>query len=299
MEHHQRVRCAGAARLALLLAALPGAAQAQRVLDLPVRMSAGPDALMTGPIAVFWNPATAASAMRGEVVVMDVRGPTETGLGAFALAGTWRLDERTTIALGYQHVGIDDIEETTTSPLPPAGGASLIEIGENVLAVAATRRAGTRVAIGAGVQYARAADALGGQDVVEIGAGALVEPSLPLAPRIGGAVRLDDEGATWTAGIELAPAALRAGGWLFRAAGGAGGSPRFHGVSLRWAGVAHWADHVVVSAGMGGEPGADGRTWDPLASVSLRLTRYTVSALREELPNASGAVHAFRLSVTF
>ena len=300
MRSLQRVRPAIAGWIVLLLATLPGAGRAQRVLDLPLRTTAGADALASGPLAVFWNPAAIrVASARGEVTVVDVRGPQETGLAAFAVAGTWDLDPRTTLAVGFQHVGIDDIEETTTSPLPASGGSSLIEVAENVFAVAATHRAGEAVAIGAGVQYVRTAAALGGEDAVEIGAGAIVRPALPLSPRVGAAARIDDEGATWNAGIELAPAAARAGGWVFRGAWGAGGSPRFHGIAHRVSAAADWTDRVSVSAGIAGEPGAAGRTWEPVASASLRLTRYTVSVLREDLPNGFGAVHAFRLSVAF
>ena len=300
MRSLQRVGPAIAGWIALLLATLPGVGRAQRILDLPLRTTAGADALTSGPLAVFWNPAAArVPSERGEVIVVDVRGPRETGLGAFAVAGTWNVDPQTTLAAGFQHLGIDDIEETTTSPLSASGGASLIEVAENVFAVAATRRAGERGFIGAGVQYVRAADALGGEDAVEIGAGAILRPALPLSPRVGVAARLDDEGATWIAGIELAPASAHAGGWQFRSGWGASGSPRFHGVTHHVSAAADWTERVSVSVAIAGEPGAAGRTWEPLASASLRLARYTVSVLHEDLPNGFGAVRAFRLSVSF
>ncbi|MCI0435324.1 MAG: hypothetical protein L0271_17035 [Gemmatimonadetes bacterium] len=301
MQSHQRVTSAlpGLLTLTLVLALQPGAAQAQRVLDLPPRTTAGPDAILRGPIAVFWNPAgIGIDTGRGEAAIVDLRGPSITGLGAFGLAATWNLDERTALAAGYQHIGIDGIEETTTSPLPPSGGASLIDISENIFAIAASRRAGARATIGAGVQYVRGAGITGGENVVGIGAGAEVRPELPLEPQLGAAVNVDDEGTTWTGAVEISPIRPR-GDWSLHAAWGAGGSPRFHGVSHRAAARADWSDRIAVAAGVSGEPGADGRTWDPLASISLRITRYTVSVMREELPNGFGAVHALRLSVRF
>jgi hypothetical protein len=271
----------------------------QRVLEMPARTGAGADALARGPIAVFWNPGAArAPSARGEVLIMDVRGPSSTGLDGTVLAGSVRLDERTSLMLGYQNLRIDDIERTTTSPLPE-DGATPLDLGENLFAVAAVRTLGPRLTIGASVQYVRGADAIGGEDDVEIGAGVSGEAEHSLRPRVGVSVRTSEDGAFWSAGVEVMPDALRRGDWSLGANYGAAGSPQYHGLAHRIAAGAVWRDLVDLSIGIAGEPGLGGHTWDPVAGVSVRFGRFTVGVLRENLPNNVGAVHAFRLGTAF
>jgi 23S rRNA (adenine2503-C2)-methyltransferase len=91
-------------------------AAGQRLLDLPVRTWAGADAVATGAVAAFWNPAGAGIlTRRGEVLVVDVLAPEPTGMGGFALAAAWQVDSATTVALGYHHVGVDGILRTRSA----------------------------------------------------------------------------------------------------------------------------------------------------------------------------------------
>jgi hypothetical protein len=280
-----------------LAAAMP--AGAQRVLEMPARTAAGADALARGPIAVFWNPGAAGAPFsRGEVLVMDLRGPSSTGLDGTVLAGSVRLDPSTWLLIGYQNLRIDDIQRTTTSPLPE-DGATTLDIGENLFAVAAVRALGPRITIGAGVQYVRGPEIVGGDNAVEIGAGATVQPDHPWRPRLGLAIRTTGEGSFWTAGVEAAPDVLRRGEWSVAANYGAGGSPQYRGISHRLAAGALWRDLVNLTVGIAGEPGLDGHTWDPVAGVAVSFGRFTVGILRENLPNSLGAVHAFRLATAF
>ena len=54
-----------------------------------------------------------------------------------------------------------------------------------------------------------------------------------------------------------------------------------------------------MGEGMSGEPDAGGRTWRPVAAASVRLSRYVLGVMREEMANDFGAVHALRFSVAF
>lgn len=285
---------------ALVFAAMaPQRTAAQRVLDLPMRTGAGADALQVGPVAVFWNPgALGVPAGRGEVLLLDARGPTPTGLDGVGLAGVMRLDPRTAIGVGYQNVGIDDMEQTTTSPLPDDGAVPL-ELSENALSFAAVRLIGTSLAVGTGVRYTRGADVVGGDDVVALGAGFRYLPARGPDPVLAAGLRLDEEGAEWFAGASLSRPLGDTGDWRTGAEYGVAGSPGTVGTSHRLTANVTWRDRLRAGLGVAGEPGAYGRTWDPVGAASLRISRYVVGILREELPNDLGAVHQFRFSVTF
>jgi hypothetical protein len=283
---------------AALTVSIASRLSAQRILDLPMRAGPGADALATGPLAVFWNPGSIGMpGGRGEALVLDVRGPASTGLDGVGLAGIVRLDPRTVVGFGFQHVGISDIEETTTSPLT-SDGAVPLDISENAFHFAALRVLGSGIGVGASVQYTRAADIGGGNDVVGLGAGfryALREGS---GPTIAGGLRFEDSNTDWYAGIAMRRP-IRTGDWAVGADWGVAGSGRYAGVSHRLAASAVWQDRMNVGAGLAGEPGEEGRTWNPALGVSLQLSRYRIGVLREQLANGIGAVHTFRLDLAF
>jgi hypothetical protein len=284
--------------LALCIFASARPACAQRLLDLQVRTSALPDALAPGAAAVFWNPAAVAGLSgRGEALVVDVRGSRANGLGGTALAGAYRLDERTTFAAGYQHVGLDPIARTSTSPLADAEDPD-IDIGEHVFGAALARRLSPDIVIGGIVRYARTSDVAGADGVAEFGAGVELRPRLPLAPTFAALARAEDDGTTWNGAVALATP-LPAADWRVGASVGVGGSPQVHGLSHRLAALVAWQDRLTITGGLAGEPGADGRTWQPLASATLRLSRFALGVLREQLPNDFGAMHALRFSIAF
>jgi hypothetical protein len=282
--------------LVALLLAMP--AQAQRVLELPMRGGAGADALATGALAVFWNPGSlGVPAGRGEALIMEVRGPSATGLDGFGLAGVTRLDERTALAFGYQRAGLEDIEQTGTSPLPEAG-ASPLEVAENTFSFGAMRALGA-LSVGAGVRYTRTSAALGGQNVTAVGAGFRAAASLAsLRANFGGAVHFEEEGTDWIAGLGV-DRTLAGNDWSVGGEYGLSGSPRYHGTSHRMALAAAWRDLVRTSAGVVGEPGAEGHTWTPVVGIGLRFTRYQLGVLREDLPSELGPVYSFRFGVSF
>jgi hypothetical protein len=271
---------------------------AQRVLDLPVRESGGPDVLATGPLAVFWNPgAGRIPAQRGEALIVDVQGPHSTSMDGVALASLFRLDPNTAVGIGFRHVGLDDIPLTTTSPLPDDAEGSL-DISETTLSLAATRVVGRTLAIGAGAHFTRASRALDARDEVELGAGFRRAPGNWL-PGFGAAIRFGEQGTDWAVGAELAPSAAVVSGGNLSVSYGVAGSPWYRGLSHRAAVGAAWAARVRISAGVASEPDVGGRSWDPVVGAVVEIRRYSVGILREELANGIGAVHTFRLGVTF
>lgn len=282
----------------LLLAATAAPLDAQRLLDLPVRAWAGADAVVTGAAATFWNPAsTALLTGRGEVILFDVLAPEPTGLGGFAAAAALRLDERTTLALGYHHVGIDGILHTTDSPL--ADEAAPLDLGEDAIALAVGRNVGAGLHAGVVARYVRAAEFAVDRSIIEFGAGVDVRPELPARPVIGVAARAESDGIAWIAGVQATPVVTSDGMWTVGGSWGAEGGPLQIGTSHRLATHGTWSDRVAVSLGVSNEPDAAGRTWRPLASATLRFSRYSLGVLREEMANDFGAVHAFRFSVAF
>jgi hypothetical protein len=285
--------------IALLLAGSAAPASAQRVLDLPMRAGAGADALAAGAIAVFWNPGSLGiPANRAEALIMDVEGPASTALDGIGLAGIYRLDERTAVAAGFQHVGVRDIEQTTTSPLPDDGAIPL-DISENAFHFAAIRILRSGMGVGASVQYTRTADVLGGDDVVALGAGFRYALSAPLAPIVAASIRFDDSNTDWFLGAGVEHEVGSTGDWTAGGEYGLAGSGRYSGLAHRIAAMASWQHRVRVSAGIAGEPGVEGRTWDPVMGASVQLSRYVVSVMRENLANGIGAVHTFRFNIIF
>lgn len=275
------------------------AAAAQRVLDLPVRAAAGADALVTGPLAVFWNPGSIGlAAEHGEAMIMDVRGPSPTGLEGLAVLGMVRLDERTSLAAGFQHIGIEDIERTSTSPLPD-GGVAPLDVSETTLSLAAFRAFRPTFGIGAGVHYQRGSSAIGADDVVALGAGFRWAQPTTFHPTLAAGVRIEDAGSEWFAGGGVRHAIPGNDDWVAGGEYGVGGSHRYHGISHRAAALVQWREIVRVSAGVVGEPGVGGHTWSPAMDLGIQIDRYRLGVLREQLANDIGAVHSFRFSIQF
>ncbi len=283
--------------LAFALLAAPSTAAAQRLLDLPVRTGAEPEALVVGAAAAFWNPASAAElAGRGEAVLMDVNGPEATGLGGFAGAAAFRLDPLTVLAVGYRHAAIEDIERTSTSPMPDPEG---LDVAEDVFGLAAGRRVGTRAAVGVSVEYTRPAAELGTDSRIVIGAGGRLAFGGPWRPVVAGAVQAEEGEPGWLAGAEAAPLFLSRGDWAGSVAYGLSGGPRRRGLEHRASGRVTWSDRVSVSAGLAAADDDGGTAVTFLGGILVHVSRYTVGIVREQLAHDFGAVHSLRLGVGF
>lgn len=289
-------RGCGALVLAALIVGSTSGAAGQRLLDLDARAGAGPDVLARGPIAVFWNPAAVARGdTRYEVLAVDVRAPESTGLGGLALAGTARLDDLTTVGLGYQHAAVAGIRRTTTSPLSDEGE---IDVSEDVFNLILARQLAESADVGVLIRYGHIAEIAGGQASVDVGAGVHVRPSQPWIAEAGAAIAVADDGANWLTGVALEPP-LELPDWRLLARYGLEGSYRVHGLTHRIAASATWTERATVEVGWVAEPGAEGHTLTPVLGASFRLERYQVGVLRESLANGLGAIYSFRFAVQF
>lgn len=279
--------------------ALAADASAQRVFDeWPVRTNAGPDALLRGAEAVYWNPAAISTrAVRGEVLINDQRTPDAVGVGGFAAAAAWRLDARTTVAAGYQHVAIDDIGETSESPLPDEGVSPTFSIGEDQVFLGVAHQAAAGLSAGAGVRYDRSNELGYNQSTTSLTAGVLFVPGFSLftawSPAVGAAVLARRDGVRWSGGVDFAFPSVSgiAGRFGYGARGGEG----LPGIEHRLGVTGTWRDLVVVTLGAMNGTGGGARVWEPTFGASLRVSRYELGVIRESLSNDFGAAYSFRL----
>jgi hypothetical protein len=274
-------------------------AYAQRIFDeWPVRTSAGPDALLRGVEAVYWNPgAISTHTYRGEGFVADQRTPDVIGVGGLAAAAAWRLDGRTTIAGGYQHFGIDDIGETSDSPLPDAGVAPTFSIAEDQLHFGASHALSDVLRAGAGFRYDRSNESGINESTTSLIAGFLFAPVFaPLArlqPNAGATLIAGGDGVRWSGGVDFALPALaevtaRLG---YGVRGGEGLPGPEHRIGL----TAAWGQLFTASGGAMSANAGEGRTWETTVGASVRVSRYELGILRESLANDFGAAYSFRL----
>lgn len=274
----------------LMLSAAPTAAQ--RLLNWPVRTSALPEAVTSGAGAVFWNPAGAAVAAgsRAEAMVVNLRTPADLGLNGIALAALG-VFERTVLALGYEHMGLDPITETTTS----TEAVGEINLGEDRFTLAASRQVNRALHAGATARYTR--DNLEGtESVMAFGAGLLLNLNTVLSPRLAVYAVTEAEQVAWGAGAEV-----RLPAWLGEAypIGAAYGVVDLGDGLLgqRATALLGWKDLVSVTGGLVREGTAAEASWQPALAASLRINRYTLGVLRESLSNDFGATYSFRLQV--
>ena len=280
---------------------LAAPASAQRVFDeWPVRTSAGPDAVARGVEAVFWNPAAIYTrTYRGEAFIADQRTPDEIGVGGFAIAGAWRLDARTTIGAGYQHVGLDDIGETSESPLPDPGIPATFSIGEDQVHVGAAHSLSSGFLIGAGVRLDRSDETGADSTSTSLTGGLLIRPTASFLatfdPTVGGGIVIHQDGIRWSGGVDFAlpefSTITSRVGYGLRGGDGVAEPEHRMGLSVTWRNL------LTASLGaMNGSGGAE-REWEATYGASLRVSRYELGVLREALANDFGAAYSFRLRV--
>lgn len=273
---------------------LPSGALGQRLADWPVRTSALPDAIVQGTGAVFWNPAgLSAGRYRGNAMIINLRAPQTLDLTGLASAGSLRF-ERTVLAAAYEHVGINGFTRTDDSPGGPE--AVKFDLGEDHFTLAAAHQVGRGFAVGAVARYAR--DDLSETDAaIGLGAGFMAEPELPLRPLLGAYALSESDDVVWGAAIELRLPALLGPDYQLGLAYGAQGDAHVQTPVHRFTTRIDWDSRASVSAGLTREPDFDGARWAPMLAASLRLNRYTLGVVRENLVNDFGASYAFRLQV--
>jgi hypothetical protein len=290
----------------MALAAGAGPASGQRLLEeWQVRTTAGAEALATGASAVFWNPAQVmVRGGRAEVIVLDLRAPSMTGVEGIAGAAAYTLDERTVLAVGYEHMRVDGIERTTDSP----DGGSPIDFGENRFAVAASHRLGSALRVGAMVRYTRLPEVsytsasgapLGGaESVLGLGAGVRYRPLATLPLDLAAMAATEGSETYWMAGAEFAPRRTWSH-WQLRGEYGVAGGELAPGTTHRAALTAAWREQVELTLGGVMEPDGGGRSLEPALGTTLRLSRYRLGVVREQLPNEFGGAWSFALGLAF
>jgi hypothetical protein len=102
----------------------------------------------------------------------------------------------------------------------------------------------------------------------------------------------------WMAGVELA-SPWTVPDWMLRAEYGAAGGELAPGITHRVAATGEWREIAMLSFGAAIEPDGGSRSITPVGAAYVRLNRYRLGIMREELPNGFGGSYAFRFSVTF
>jgi hypothetical protein len=278
--------------LAVMLAAAP--ASAQGLIDWRPRTQLRPDVLATGAAAAFWNPAASRPPGRGELIAVDLDVPT--GLRGIAAAGALALTSRITIAAGYENLRLEEIDRTSTSPLPDPGGNGL-DVSEHVFTSGAAWAVHPSFTAGLAARYVRRAALLGGGGGAGVTAGGVYAPASRFAPRFGGTLDADADGLNWAAGAEFSPLAV-AGGAALTLGYGLDASPAT-GMAQRVAAGVLWREFAGFTAALLGEPESGGTSWHPAAEASVQLRRYGLGFAHERLPNGFGGVNTFRLSIRF
>jgi len=289
-----------AAAAALLLAsASPGSAQ--RLLEWPVRTAPGAEALVGGAAAAFWNPAAAAgpAAWRGEAMALDIEGSEAVGIRGVALAGSVRLGERTVVVGGYNHLGIPDIPYTEDSPAPSPLRPS-IDVGGDLFTLGAAREVASSWWVGGTLRYWRESAGTFHRDAgMGAGIGFAYHATGPFRPSLGAAVFTGRAEPRWLVGTEVSAPAVGAREWRLSLGYGVAGAEAPRTVAHRISATSRWADVVTLAAGVDLEPDPGFAAVEPVVAASVRLGRYQIGVLREEIANGFGAAYYYRFHVTF
>jgi len=129
--------------------------------------------------------------------------------------------------------------------------------------------------------------------------GVVYRPRARWAPAVSGAVFAGRAEPRWLVGVEAAPAVGGEGGVRVGASYGLSGGAWPRAPSHRVALVGRRGRQLSVAFGLDVEPGAREVAWAPVVSATLRLGRYRLTLVRDELANGFGAAYAYGLHVTF
>lgn len=292
----------GPAAAAALLLAIASPGSAQRLLEWPVRTAPGAEALVGGAAAAFWNPAAVASpaAPRGEAMALDIEGSEAVGIRGVALAGSFRLGARTVVMGGYNHLGIPDIPHTEDSPVPSALRPS-IDVGGDLFTLGAAREVASTWWIGGTLRYWRESAGTFHRDHgLGAGIGFAYRAASPFRPSLAAAVFTGRAEPRWLAGTEVSTPAVAGTRELRLSLGyGVAGGEAPRTVAHRISATSRWADVLTLSAGVDLEPDPGFAVIEPVLAASVRLGRYRLGVLREEIANGFGAAYYSRFHVTF
>lgn len=279
-----------------------GEVRAQRLLDWTIHTTAAPEALASGAAAGFWNPAgIELDSGRVEGLLLDMQGPSSTGLNGIAFAASGRLQERSSVGVAYQHLEVGGIPVTETSPnTDPL--ASEISVSEDRITLAGAQPVSRTTSAGAMVQYQRANNGSTTSDEVTFGAGfRFAAATQRFRPALAGAAFVASGQTRWIGGAEVSPLGARSGPLGLTVSYGitSSGKGRQTKPTHRGTVTARYKQWAGVTAAVLAEPGTDGTTFQPVVSADLKLGRYVLGVLREGLPNSFGAMYSYRLNIRF
>lgn len=289
-------------RIALACAALlaPQAADGQTVLEWPLLVEARPAPLVSGAGAVLVNPANAGDlAGRAEALVSDLETPEAMGLRALTIAAALQVTSGWTMGIGYRHVGVGDMLVTDGPPVA-GGGAELptLDVAEDAYTIAVAYRTGP-LGFGLAGRLDTPARALGGEESWAGTVGASVTPLVPLVGlRVGVAMELDDDAPDVAAALEIAAPPVMDQRLRLGLAYGTRVASRL-GAEHTIVGTGTWRGAAELQVGASAQPGSDGTNWVPLIAGLVRLGRYRLGIVYEQLPNGFGGAMHYRLSVAF
>jgi hypothetical protein len=226
-------------------------------------------------------------------MLMDLRGPGTSGVTGMGIAAAWRLDPRTTVAAGFQHVGVDGIERTDDAP--EAG--TTIDIGQDLFAIAASHQL-SKLRVGASAQVSRGSAILNEPSMTRLGIGLQYALPISLPVTVAGSAQSQNSNTLWSAAARVAPA-LPFADWGIAAAYGAAGSTGHDGVSHRVSARGTWRGLFTLEGGAVAEPESDGHSMTAIGSIGVTVNRYELGVVRESLANGFGAVHTFRIGILF
>lgn len=279
----------------LCAGAVPAAAQ--RLLDWPVRTTAGASALARGAAAAFWNPAAAGEITgRADAMVVDIEGPEITTVSGLAIAGAVALDGRTTVFAGYRHLGMEEIVRTTTSPLRDET-APWIEVSGDLFTLGVSRELASGLQLGGVLRASRETLGYVRETALHAGAGLVYRAGTPLEPTVGLAVFTSGAEPRWLAGVEVGPRPSADRYWVPGLSYGLSGESDQRLVAHRVAATSRWQDRFELTIGAAVESTADGPSVLPVVAGIARFGRYTVGLVREESPAGFGAAYYYRLHV--
>ncbi|HET9982213.1 MAG TPA: hypothetical protein VFQ38_01445 [Longimicrobiales bacterium] len=280
----------------LLALAAASAAGAQGVLDWTVRTSAGAEALEPGAPAVFTNPAAIGlMASRGEGMLLRLDTPDAIDLNGLAASGALRLRRGAVLGVGYQHLGIADIERTSVSPVD---GEGTFQVAEDRISLAAAQPLSPSVWAGALAEYVRSDAGVGATSDVLFGLGAAAQLAGGLRPTIGGSALIGQDGTRWSAGIAASPPGMGTLPVALRASYGiTGQTARSLAPEHRLAIGGSWRNQLGAMVGVAASASGGAMDWAPVAQADLRLGRYLLGVLREGLANEFGAAYLFHFNV--
>jgi hypothetical protein len=283
----------------LVLSAMSAqAADAQEVLPWPLRTSNEPQALDRGSASIFGNPARLGTGVsRGEAMAIDMRGPDEVEIDGISLGLVARLSARVSAGIGYAHLGLDDIPQTTVSPTSTDPTSPSIDVSEDrfLSAVAATVTPALTGGLLAG--FVRESESLGGANSLVLGAGAALQPEWSGSPRLSAAIRLVSDRAYWLLGGDARVPLSALQPYEVRLGYGLEGSSRDVTRPMhRFAVTGKRGEIVRVTLSLDAQTSGGRTSWDPGAGVAARIGRYELGVVRENMSNGFGAVYYYRFS---